>query len=167
MSGNRTQPVDEGDERRILLVEDSPEEAELFCQALTIAWDTVASQHGLSRPTVTLRRQAADAAEFRTTRSMTESSLLPTLIVLDFDLPGETSLPFLKRLRGDLHLNRVPVVVMGWSEDDRLAHPLPALGVADYLVKPLRFAELIELANGLCWKFLLPTACPRLRQERP
>ena len=57
-------PMNIRDNRTILLVEDSPEEAELFCEALRIAWDSVASPEYFPRPTVTVRHHAADALEF-------------------------------------------------------------------------------------------------------
>lgn len=160
-------PMNIRDNRTILLVEDSPEEAELFCEALRIAWDSVASPEYFPRPTVTVRHHAADALEFLRAQAAAHPPLLPALIVLDIDLPGEMSLPFLQALREDLHFDTVPVVAIAWSEEDYAAQWLERVGLSALVPKPLRFEELVGLVDRLCWPFFLSPANLQRGMESP
>lgn len=71
---------------------------------------------------------------------------LPDLILLDLNMPGMSSLDFLRELRSDARFMGGPVVVLTTSD---LASDVQAcfeLGVEGYFVKPLeyeRFAELL------------------------
>ena len=136
----------------ILLLEDSPGEAELFCQAMVMA-----SQAHLPRvgwPRIDVRHTATDALHVLRHQAGLERSNLPELIVLDLDLPGGSSLAFLRELQRDARLKSLPVIMMAWSEEEALVRSLYALGVAAYVIKPLFFADLLTLVGQLCNKIL-------------
>ncbi|MBU6434851.1 MAG: response regulator [Nitrospirae bacterium] len=79
-----------------------------------------------------------------------KTNILPDLIVLDLDLPGDTSLTLLRELRRDSRLATLPVIVMAWSDEQSIVLCLGGLGVVGYVVKPLRFDEVVALVGGVC-----------------
>jgi len=139
---------------RILLLEDSPGEAELFCEALVLAWRSAGCGSEASRPGIEVRHTAQDALNSLRKRAEPETSNLPELVVLDLDLPGRTSLTFLHELRRDPRVASLPVIVMAWSDEPVMACTLNGLGVAGYFVKPLRFADLLIMVGDICRTWL-------------
>ncbi len=135
---------------KILLLEDSPGEAELFCEALVIAWEKRGPDPEAPRPGIDVQRTAKDALEWLRNPARQETHKLPDLVVLDLDLPGGTSLTFLRELRVDSRLATLPVIVMAWSDGQSTVQCLGGLGVVGYVVKPMRFHELIALVGGFC-----------------
>jgi|GEM_PF-5029053 len=144
--------------RSILLLEDSPGEAELFCHALVRAWELLESKPELPRPGINVKLTAQDALDFLRKQVAVEARGFPDLIVLDVDLPGGTSLKFLQELRKDSSLTNLPVVAMAWTDDRPTVRTLEGLGVVDYVVKPMRFAELITVVGGFCRRILRETS---------
>ena len=128
---------------RILLLEDSPGEAELFCQALVHAWQRHAPKPIADRPTIELRHTADGALEILKSHIEFKPSSLPHLIVLDFDLPAGNSLAFLRALQQNIRLAKLPVIVMAWADDESIVRSLRGFGVAGYVVKPVLFEDLI------------------------
>lgn len=135
---------------RILLLEDSPGEAELFCEALVLAWEKLGPEPEAPRPGIDVQRTAKDALECLRSQARPETHNLPDLVVLDLDLPGGTSLMFLRELRMDSRLATLPVIVMAWSDQPSAVRRLGGLGVVGYVVKPMRFDELVALVGGFC-----------------
>ena len=135
---------------RILLLEDSPGEAELFCEALVLAWEKLGPDPAAPRPGIDVQRTAKDALEFLRSPARQETHKLSDLVVLDLDLPGGTSLTFLRELRMDSRLATLPVIVMAWSDEQSIVRRLGGLGFVGYVVKPMRFDELIALVGGFC-----------------
>lgn len=136
----------------MLLVEDSPGEAELFCHAVAFALE---SQSALAAPAqVHVRHTATDALAVLKDWAAGGSDHLPELVVLDLDLPGGTSVWFLQELRQDALLKNLPVVVMAWSEEESIVRSLYTLGVAAYVIKPLLLADLFTLVSRLCQEHL-------------
>jgi CheY-like chemotaxis protein len=142
---------------RILLLEDSPAEGELFCQALVYAWQRQEPKPAAARPTIELRHTAHDAIETLKSHIEFYPSSLPDLILLDFDLPAGNSLSFLRTLQQDIRLAKLPVIVMAWSDDESMVRSLRAFGVAGCVVKPLLFEDLIILVEDICRHVLLDT----------
>jgi len=144
-----------GELRRILLLEDSPGEAELFCEALVLAWEKLGPEPEAPRPGIDVQLTAKDALECLRNPAGQKTHNLPDLVVLDLDLPGGTSLTFLRELRMDSRLATLPVIVMAWSHEQSIVRSLGGLGVVGYVVKPMRFDELIVLVGGFC-RHVLP-----------
>jgi len=140
---------------RILLLEDSPGEAELFCEALALAWEKIGPEPEVPRPGIDVQRTAQDALEFLRNSLGQGTSKLPDLVVLDLDLPGGTSLTFLRELRMDSRLATLPVIVLAWSEEQSIVRCLGGLGVVGYVVKPMLFDDLVALVGGFC-RHVLP-----------
>jgi CheY-like chemotaxis protein len=142
---------------RILLLEDSPGEAELFCHALVLAWDKLDFKPESPRPSIDVQSTSQDALDVLGKQAALEARGLPDLIVLDLDLPGGTSLTFLQDLRKDSRLTNLPVIAMAWTDDQAAVRTLAGLGVVDYVVKPMLFADLVTIVDGVCRKILSET----------
>jgi len=74
---------------------------------------------------------------------------LPALILLDLRLPRKSGFEVLEWLRQQPGLKRLPVVVLTSSRDSPDVNRAYELGVNSYLVKPVRFEELLALMQAL------------------
>ncbi|NWF60140.1 MAG: response regulator [Fischerella sp.] len=71
------------------------------------------------------------------------------LILLDLNMPKMGGIEFLQELRSDSQLRPTPVVVMTTSNQDKDRVEAYNLNVAGYLLKPVTFANFIELMATL------------------
>jgi two-component system response regulator len=71
---------------------------------------------------------------------------VPSLIVLDTDLPGDPrGLDAVRAIKDDHALRRIPIVALGRQDDAAtIAHAYDA-GVNTYIVKPVTFLALVRL----------------------
>lgn len=123
---------------RLFVIEDSRADLELLELAIRDVGISV---------TIDTADTGADAlAHFDAVESGIEP--LPDLIVLDLTLPDLPGHELLLEIRRRRTLDAVPVVVLTGSATRRkeLAH----LGADGYLVKPLRYDELLEVVEELC-----------------
>lgn len=74
---------------------------------------------------------------------------LPGLVLLDLKLPRRSGFEVLERLRSLPDTRRTPVVVLTSSAEERDVGRAYDLGANSYLVKPVAFDELLELARRL------------------
>jgi CheY-like chemotaxis protein len=75
----------------------------------------------------------------------------PDLVILDIELPGESGIWMLRRLRRSA-LRSVPVIMMTGSESLLQREEAESLGIAAYVSKPLElagYARLIEVTKRL------------------
>jgi CheY-like chemotaxis protein len=71
------------------------------------------------------------------------------LVLLDLNMPKMGGIEFLHELRSDKQLRATPVVVMTTSNQDKDRVEAYNLNVAGYLLKPVTFANFIELMATL------------------
>ncbi len=71
------------------------------------------------------------------------------IVLLDLNMPRMNGIEFLKELRADPGLAPTPVVVLTTSNDERDRVEAYNLNVAGYLVKPVTFANFVELMAAL------------------
>jgi two-component system response regulator len=134
----------------ILLVEDSPYDAELTIRAL--------KRHHLANKLVHVK-DGAEALEFifgtgayagRDTRQY------PKVVLLDLKLPKVDGLEVLKAIRTDRRTRTIPVVVMTSSQEQRDVVESYHLGVNSYVVKPVDFDHFSKAVCDLgCYWVLL------------
>ncbi|KAH9606580.1 hypothetical protein KSS87_016750, partial [Heliosperma pusillum] len=67
------------------------------------------------------------------------------IILCEVDLPMKKGLKLLKYIMRDQQLQRIPVIMMSKQDEVSLVVKCLRLGAADYLVKPLRSNELLNL----------------------
>lgn len=66
----------------------------------------------------------------------------PVLVLLDINMPVMNGIEFLKELRADEMLNKLPVVVLTTSDEKSDITKAYDFNAAGYIVKPLEFREL-------------------------
>jgi CheY-like chemotaxis protein len=71
---------------------------------------------------------------------------VPSLIVLDADLPGAPSgLEAVRAIKQDPATRRIPVVALGTSDDAAAIAAAYEAGVSTYIIKPVTFLALVRL----------------------
>lgn len=120
--------------KRILLVEDSPRDAEMTLAAL-------ATNH-LANAVVHVR-DGAEALDYLYRRGAfagrTEGQ--PVVVLLDLKMPKVDGLEVLRQVKGDPTLKTTPVVMMTSSREEQDLVSSYELGVNAYVVKPLKFQD--------------------------
>ncbi len=130
----------------ILLVEDSPADAELTLRALrkaNIGNHILWLQDG--QEAVDFLFQEGQYAHAHTHR--------PRLVLLDMKLPKLSGIDVLRRIKNDPERRSIPVVMLTSSNEERDIVEAYQLGVNSYLVKPVEFQTLGEQVGraGLYW----------------
>lgn len=77
----------------------------------------------------------------------------PKLVLLDIKMPKVDGIEVLRRLKADPATQKIPVVVMTSSNEDRDVVESYRLGVNSYIVKPVQFEAFLETVAkiGLYW----------------
>jgi len=68
----------------------------------------------------------------------------PCVILLDLNMPKMNGVEFLKRVKPDEELKRIPVVVLTTSKEEHDVVDSFNLGVAGYIVKPADYKKFVE-----------------------
>jgi CheY-like chemotaxis protein len=71
------------------------------------------------------------------------------LVLLDLNMPRMNGIEFLRAVREDAELRSLPVVVLTTSNDERDKVDAYNLNVAGYLLKPVTFADFVDLMAAL------------------
>src|SRR6202042_1444711 len=132
--------------RRILLVEDDPRDVELTLTAL--------EEYNLANEVVVTRdgEQALNylhgLGEFSG-----RSTDNPAVILLDLKLPKIDGLEVLQKIRSEVRLRFIPVVVLTSSSEEKDKIKSYQLGVNAYVVKPVDFHEFVNAIKelGIFW----------------
>jgi CheY-like chemotaxis protein len=132
--------------KRILLVEDSPRDAELALNAL--------EAHQLANEVVHVR-DGAEALDYLYRRGAFagRSDGQPALVLLDLKLPKVDGMEVLRQLKADADLRIIPIVMMTSSREEKDLLNSYQLGVNAYVVKPVKFHDFIEAVKqvGAFW----------------
>lgn len=135
--------------KRILLVEDSPRDAEMTLKAL--------DAHHLANEVFHVR-DGAEALDFLYRRGDFADRVngQPAVVLLDLKMPKVDGLEVLRRIKSDPVLKQIPVVVMTSSREDQDLQAAYQLGVNAYVVKPVKFPEFVDAVKqvGAFWAVL-------------
>jgi CheY-like chemotaxis protein len=130
----------------ILLVEDNPLDAELTMRAL--------KNGGLANRLLWVKdgQEALDYL-FRRGDYAGRSDTVPRLVLLDLKMPKVDGIEVLKAVKSEERTRRIPIVVMTSSQEERDVAQSYDLGVNSYVVKPVDFNALADLARqaGYYW----------------
>jgi CheY-like chemotaxis protein len=123
--------------RHILLVEDSPRDAELILHAF--------GSGNLANDVVHVR-DGAEALDYLYRRGVfaTRSDDEPALVLLDLKLPKVDGLEVLRQIKSDAKLKMIPIVMMTSSRQEQDLVRSYELGVNAYVVKPMKFQDFVE-----------------------
>ena len=143
-------------EVEILLVEDSPNDAELTMRALKKfrlankichvkdgeeALNFIFAEDGFAERSVSRDR--------------------PKIVLLDLKLPKVDGMEVLRRIRADDRTKTIPVVIMTSSSEEKDIVEGYRLGVNSYIVKPVEFEKFARAVEevGLYWLLLNEPPC--------
>ena len=137
-------------DREILLVEDSPDDAELTRIAF--------AQASITNPLVVVR-DGAQALDYLFGRGAWEGRDIgrqPALMLLDLNLPKLDGREVLQTIRGDVRTRGLPVLVLTTSVEPFDLEASYALGVNSYIRKPVDFGEFVSAVRqvGQYWLVL-------------
>jgi len=96
-----------------------------------------------------------------------EEHPLPVMMLLDLKLPRKSGLEVLAWVREQVGLKRLPVVVLTSSREAVDINRAYDLGANSYLVKPVGFESLFELAKSLNLYWLMLNEDPDLTHLVP
>lgn len=145
----------ESDEVEILLVEDSPTDAELTIRALR--------EKNLANRLHWVK-DGAEALDFifgEGTHAGRRIGSVPRVILLDLRLPKVDGMEVLRRVKADERTRTIPVVVLTSSREDRDIAETYRLGVNSYISKPVEFDAFANTVAELGFYWLLTNKAPR------
>lgn len=135
--------------RKILLVEDNPNDIELTIEAI--------SQFKLANRLVILTDgvQAMDYLHYRGEYKNREVED-PAVILLDIKMPRMDGIEVLQEVKNDPQLKVIPVVMLTSSREEPDLKKCYELGVNAYIVKPVNFKDFYESVKtvGVFWALL-------------
>jgi CheY-like chemotaxis protein len=138
--------MNEFEQVEILLVDDNALDAELAMRGL--------AEHNLANNVVWVKdgEQALDYV-YRRGEFQGRSSPGPRLILLDLKMPKVDGIEVTRVLKADKATRHIPIVIMTSSKEERDITESYSLGVNSYIVKPLDFGALADVASraGYYW----------------
>ena len=138
--------MDEYEHVEILLVDDSPLDAELAMRGL--------KEHNLAN-NVTWVKDGEQALDYVYRRGAFAGRVGtgPRLILLDLKMPKVDGIEVTRTIKGDPDTRHIPIVIMTSSQEERDISESYSLGANSYIVKPLDFEALANVASqaGYYW----------------
>ncbi|MFT5533890.1 MAG: two-component system response regulator [Burkholderiaceae bacterium] len=125
----------------ILLVEDNPDDAALTLRAFR--------RNEVVNPVV-VARDGVEALDFLFARGAFADRAgqpLPKLVLLDLKLPRLDGIGVLREIRADSRTRLLPVIMLTSSLLEQDLDACYSLGANSYLVKPIDYAEFVEMTR--------------------
>ena len=143
--------------KRILLVEDNPDDLELMLISLR--------ESNLFK-NVDVVRDGVEALEYLFAEGQyagRDIENLPELILLDLKLPRLSGMDVLKRVRADPRTRLIPIVMLTSSKEDVDVASCYENGANGYVQKPVDFDQFIETVKSLGTYWLVLNESPIVR----
>ena len=136
--------------KRILLVEDNPDDEELTLRAL---------RNNNMMNAITVAHDGVEALDYLFARGPyagLDDTRLPAVTLLDLKLPRVDGLEVLRRMRADERTRLLPVVILTSSREEQDLITSYRLGANSYIRKPVDFTQFMEAIRqlGLYWLVL-------------
>jgi len=143
-------------DKRILLVEDNPDDVELTLRAF--------KKNNIMNEII-VKNDGKEALEFffgkdGVVEGHRES--FPILILLDLKLPKIVGITVLKKLRSDERTKLIPVVILTSSKEPADLLSCYRLGCNSYIRKPVSFTEFADMVRQLGFYWLIMNEAPSL-----
>jgi chemotaxis family two-component system response regulator Rcp1 len=136
----------------ILLVEDSPSDAELTIEALREA--KISNQ-------LSTVEDGVQAMQFLRRQGPYAEAPRPDLILLDLNLPRKDGREVLAELKTDETLKTIPIVVLSTSRSDQDILRAYQLSANCYIIKPVDFAQFLAVVKTIESFWLTVVTLPR------
>jgi len=135
--------------KTILLIEDNADDEQLTLRAM---------RQSEIPNIIRVARDGVEALDFL----FGANGSLPDLILMDLKLPKVSGLEVLQRIRQEPRTQRLPIVVLTSSDEERDILESYKLGANSYVRKPVDFDEFIEAVRqlGLYWLTMNMTLKP-------
>ena len=75
--------------------------------------------------------------------------MLPSIILLDINMPRMNGIEFLKYAKADERFKRIPVIILTTSKEEQDRYASFNLSVAGYMVKPVDYKQFVELMRTI------------------
>lgn len=142
--------------KTVLLVEDNPDDEVLALRALRM--------NGIEEG-VSVVRDGAEALDFlfgRGEYSDRSPDLLPTVVLLDLNLPKINGLEVLRQLRAHEETRYLPVVILTTSKEEQDMISGYSFGANSFICKPVDYDQFIQAIEqlGRYWLLLNETPTP-------
>jgi len=131
--------------RPILLIEDNPMDEDLTRRAF--------ARRKVINP-IEVARDGEQALEYL--ERWQAGIPLPVVILLDINLPKVNGLEILRQFKASSYAQKVPVIILTTSAEDRDIQIAYELGANSYIVKPVDFEKFLEVAAqiDLYWNMI-------------
>lgn len=129
-----------GEPIEILLIEDSPDDADLTVDVL---------REGRIYNRVTVIEDGVEAMAYLRREGRHATAIRPDLILLDLNLPRKNGREVLAEIKQDPDLRRIPVVVMTSSDDEKDILAAYDLYVNCYVTKPVDLNQFIGVVRSI------------------
>ena len=139
-----------GNAKRILLVEDNPDDVELTLRALkknNITNEIVVAGDGA---------EALDYLNGTGAYKGRDTNDMPTVVLLDLKLPKIDGIELLRRIRSEGKTKLLPVVILTSSKEEKDLINGYSLGANSYIRKPVDFNQFVDAVKllGMYWLLL-------------
>ena len=129
----------------ILVAEDNPDDREMIFEA----FEEAVGGDGLELVFAGDGEEALGILRQRSLPGGEEEGQMPSLVILDLDMPRKGGVETIKEMRATRRLRRVPVVVLSSSAAFPDIDRSYCAGANSYLVKPPVISELADLLKGV------------------
>jgi two-component system response regulator len=136
----------------ILLVEDNADHMELILKAL---------QDNNLLNEVHVLTSGEEAIDFLQQRGAYVDAARPGLILLDIKLPGMDGIDFLRRIKTDPKLKRIPVVMLTTSVGEKEIAESYNCGANSYIIKPVDFEHFAKVIKEVKLYWTVVNSLPR------
>ena len=144
-------------EKKILLVEDNPDDVDLTIRAL---------KKNNIKNEVIVAKDGAEALDFLFCNGKYDGrdpGDLPVVVLLDLKLPKVGGLEVLRLIRENSRTKLLPVVILTSSMEEKDLLKSYELGTNSYIRKPVDFNRFIEVVQSLGLYWLLLNEIPPMR----
>jgi CheY-like chemotaxis protein len=122
--------------KKILLVDDDVEDREIIKDALSdLGYHSV----------IHFEENGEKALSFL--ESAYASGTLPSMVILDLNMPRMNGTQTLRRLKSDKRFNNIPVIIYSTSLNSIERDECLALGAHSYVIKPVSYRDTIATAK--------------------
>ena len=146
--------TNEGRAIEILLVEDSPSDAEFTIEAL---------KEAKVRNHLSLVEDGVQAMEFLRRQGQHAKAPRPDLIMLDLNLPRKDGREVLAELKADDNFKTIPVVVLTTSRAEQDVLRAYRSHANCYITKPVDFKQFLEVVRSIEHFWLVVVTLPQTK----